>query len=315
MKQRLFDRLFASEGGRQAFLISCAVFGLMAASGGIYRLSVARGDPVLVHFSSLGNAFAAHGEASQAMESYQELLEIRPVSPAIEFNFANTLVDRGKIDEAVKHYRQALRLDPYFADAHYNLANLLSARGEISKADAHYQKAAQLRSGFADAHYNRGVLLARSGNGDAALVEFDQTLQIDPAHVEVHFSKALVLLEKKRYGESIDLLELGLELNKDHVNMMDTLAWILSTSPHAELRDGAKAVALARRVCETSGGNNGQHLDTLAAAQAETGGFEEAVQTALKAAQIAQASGNQALASAVDQRIALYRARKAYREQ
>ncbi|NIS52951.1 MAG: protein kinase [Phycisphaerae bacterium] len=54
-------------------------------------------------------------------------------------------------------------------------------------------------------------------------------------------------------------------------------AWLLATSPSAECRDGAKAVEIATKACELTNWKNANFIDTLAAAYAEAGEFDEAV--------------------------------------
>src|SRR5881296_1090182 len=125
--------------GRVLFWIGCAAFAASFLSGGAYRILAARGDPVLVHFSNLGDAFAARGDAQSAIESYKGVLTLRPAYPQIEFNLANTLASEGRIEEAVQHYLQALRLNPFFAEAHFNLANLLAGQNLFDSAEEHYR--------------------------------------------------------------------------------------------------------------------------------------------------------------------------------
>ncbi|MCZ6642694.1 MAG: hypothetical protein O7F71_14035 [Gammaproteobacteria bacterium] len=55
----------------------------------------------------------------------------------------------------------------------------------------------------------------------------------------------------------------------------NNLAWLLATCMDSEVRDGARAVALIKPIALLYG--NWQHLDTLAAAYAELGHFDDAV--------------------------------------
>jgi TPR repeat protein len=58
---------------------------------------------------------------------------------------------------------------------------------------------------------------------------------------------------------------------------LNDYAWLLATSRFAEVRDGARALNLAQRAVDRA--RNPSYLDTLAAAYAELGQFEQALQT------------------------------------
>ena len=60
---------------------------------------------------------------------------------------------------------------------------------------------------------------------------------------------------------------------------LNDLAWFLSTCPDATFRNGERAVELATRACELTERKAPHVLDTLAAALAETGDFNGAVET------------------------------------
>jgi tetratricopeptide (TPR) repeat protein len=55
------------------------------------------------------------------------------------------------------------------------------------------------------------------------------------------------------------------------------LAWIFATSVNDELREGDRAVTLATRACELTDYKSAKMLDTLAAAYAEIGDFDNAI--------------------------------------
>jgi len=94
----------------------------------------------------------------------------------------------------------------------------------------------------------------------------------------------------------------------------NNLAWLLATCPDASLRDGSRAVELARKAEQLAGSSHPEVLDTLAAAYAEAGQFSEAIETAKKALQLVSAQHNSAMADAVRARLKLYEANSPYRE-
>ena len=70
------------------------------------------------------------------------------------------------------------------------------------------------------------------------------------------------------------------------------------------MRDGEEAIRLASAACEATRYGDARYLDTLGAAYAEAGRFEEAVRTARRGAD--RVSGNILLAGEIRKRIDLY---------
>lgn len=73
------------------------------------------------------------------------------------------------------------------------------------------------------------------------------------------------------------------------VSALSGLAWLLATTPDPAVRDGKRALGLARRAVERSPG--AAALDALAAALAETGQFQAAVDTQQRAIEALRTAG------------------------
>jgi cell division septation protein DedD len=67
----------------------------------------------------------------------------------------------------------------------------------------------------------------------------------------------------------------ALKVNPAYIEVFNNMAWIMATSPDERLRDGKRAVAYAEKAVGSAPDIN--FLDTLAAAYAEAGRFDEAV--------------------------------------
>ena len=84
---------------------------------------------------------------------------------------------------------------------------------------------------------------------------------------------------------------------------------MLATAPDAQVRDGKRAVEFATRACALAGWDQPVFLETLAAAYAESGEFQSAVewQTKAMAVESDDLEGQQ-------ERLERYRNEKAYRQ-
>jgi spermidine synthase len=91
------------------------------------------------------------------------------------------------------------------------------------------------------------------------------------------------------------------------------LAWILATDAEASVRNPEEAIALAEGANRRTGRSHPRALDTLAAAYAAAGRYDEAVETAQHALRAALGAGDQRFAADIDGRIGLYRSRQPYR--
>src|SRR5205814_3741236 len=128
----------------------------------------------------------------------------------------------------------------------------------------------------AEAHNNLGTVLLRKGRVDEALEQFDIALKLRPDHAETHYNRATALSCKGYTGAAIAEYETALRLKPDQIEAENNLAWLLATSPEPSLRNGPRALDLARDAARLSDYKEPHILDTLAAAFAETGQFAEA---------------------------------------
>jgi tetratricopeptide (TPR) repeat protein len=122
------------------------------------------------------------------------------------------------------------------------------------------------------------------------------------------------LRKEGKVREAISEYEQALNIAPEDSAALSNLAWILATYSDASTRDGARAVALATRAVQVSGGRNPSFVRTLAAAHAEAGQFAEAAATAEAAKALANTQSKPELARRLEEEIILYRSGEALRE-
>lgn len=77
---------------------------------------------------------------------------------------------------------------------------------------------------------------------------YDEALKIEPDNAEAFYKLGLALAHKGQINEAIAHYQRALEINPDYTEAQNSLAYVLSTSRNAELRNGAKAVELALKL-------------------------------------------------------------------
>lgn len=117
-------------------------------------------------------------------------------------------------------------------------------------------------------------------------------------------------------AKAIHHYRLALQLVPEDPRTMRNLAWLLATAPEAELRDGNEALRLldAAEVALKAGWPPVELLDPRAAAYAELGRFDEAVETAREALRQAQGPNSDVAPEQVAARLQLYEQGQPYRE-
>jgi tetratricopeptide (TPR) repeat protein len=231
-------------------------------------------------------------------------------------NLGYLCVDRGELDQGMSHFEAASKIRSGKLNPHYNLGtafvemnlgDALARKGQPDEAMAHFEQAIKLQPDYAEAYYNRGNVLYAKGRIDEAITDFEKTLQIQPDDADAHTGLGNALLRKGALKEAIAHYNEAIGLAPQDPHSRSNLAWVLATSSDASIRDGAKAVELAKHAVSLSGGREPLFLRTLAAAYAETGRFSDAIAVVQQAVAIARMQGKTALAALLEEDGLLYR--------
>jgi len=115
-------------------------------------------EPVPANVAELfARGIALEEDAShqvQAIETYQQVLELDPDHAAAHINLGTLHYNRQEYALAEKHYRRAIEVDARYALAYFDLGNVLDETGRVAEAIQTYSTALQLAPTYADAHYN-----------------------------------------------------------------------------------------------------------------------------------------------------------------
>jgi tetratricopeptide (TPR) repeat protein len=262
--------------------------------------------------NDLGTAFCRNGKVDDGIAEIQQALSLAPDNVTFHCNLGNALLQKGEVDDAIAQYQAALRIDPDDSQSHFNLGIALAQARRLDEAILHYQKALQIRPAYAEAENNLGNILTQARRLDEAIWHFKKALQINPAYGEAEYNLGGALLYKGNASEARDHFERALQLAPSEPTIQNSLAWLLAVSPDTSQRDGKKAVELASQADALTGGSNPLILRTLAAAFAQAGRYAEAVETAKRALQLAEAPSNATLAGELRYELQLYQTNSPY---
>ncbi len=266
--------------------------------------------------ANLGQYLADKGRFQEALVPLQEACRLDPNRAAACNNLGNALINLGRSDEGIVFLRKALALDPDYATAHYNLASVLAARKQTDEAIRHFRRALEIQPDYVKCYNNLAKLFSDTGQADAAIACWQAALKIDPEFATAHFNLSAALRGQGRFAEAIAQLREALRLPSDDANRaitLNRLAWMLATTPDASVRNGPEAIVLARQAIDISAPSE-LLGNTLAAAYAEAGQFDAAVQTAEEALKLALSRKNKPLADDLRARLNLYKAGVPFRD-
>jgi len=216
--------------------------------------------------------------------------------------------------DSVMLWRHTLEVTGKNAVAHNSLGQALRTLGRDEEALAEFQEAIKINPGFAEAYNNLGCILIDRGHTGEAMDHFRESIRFNQAHGKAHNNLGNVLFQEGQTAEAIGHIEKALKLQPGNVGTLQNLAWMLATAPQAGLRNGPRAVELARQALKSGGDGNPLGWYILAAAYAETGAFPDAVQAAEVALQWAGKQSNGVLMDKVRHDIQLYQSRQKWRE-
>jgi len=158
------------------------------------------------------------------------------------------------------------------------------------------------------------LLLDETGAAQDAWEQWRGICEAHPDFSSARLMWSVSLIGRGRHGEAREILEKGIEARPDDPLLANALAWSLATAPKATAQDGARAVTLATGACDILQRGDPKMLDTLAAAHATAGAFDQAEAVVREAINLANKLGQNADAASFRPRLLLYQAGERYVE-
>lgn len=182
---------------------------------------------------------------------------------------------------------------------------------QYPEAAADLEKALKLEPKSPEAFNNRGVLHRLQGQYDPAIQDYSKAIELFAKYPSAYANRGFAHRQLGRYAEALKDFDKALEFDPISAEIANDAAWLLATCPDEKIREPQRALKLAEQAATGTNREDGQSLDTLAAAYAANGQFPEAVKAGEAA--IERLKGDPALVE-IHARVELYRQQKPFIE-
>ena len=234
-----------------------------------------------------GQLRADQGQTEIAIADFRAALEFDPKCWRALHNRGVTLAQSGQFAEAFDDITKVIQLNPQFAKAYSNRATLYVQAGDLEKALADYQSAIEIEPTLSPALIGKARVCHMTGRLEEALASFDAAINQDDATAETACSRGDLLVDLGRYSDALQDYAQAIDLDPKFEHAYRNGAWLLATCPDETIRDSEAAIKGAQAALDCGYGESHAALDTLAAALANAGRFDEAVGTMQQALEIA----------------------------
>jgi tetratricopeptide (TPR) repeat protein len=264
--------------------------------------------------------FAVKKDAVSAKADLDRVLELSKNDTAGLLDRARVALQVDDLDAARRDVDAALELEPNRIDG-------ILLRAAIAAEQKRYRDAIEdIRLIIKDQPKespNIGLLIqlglyySFDDRPNEAVKVFGQVIKLDSENWLAYSMRGDTLLGLREYSRAVADFEKALELspkdNPERSGILNNLSWTLSTSHEADVRNGKRALEMGLQACELTEYQKPHILSTLAAAYAELGQFDKAVEWAEKAVNL----GEETSATQLDQlkeELESYRQKKPWRE-
>ena len=234
-----------------------------------------------------GQLRAESGEQELADADFEAAIKHNPSNWRALHNRGVSYAQAGSFAEAFDDFTAVIQLNPKYPKAYANRATLYVQAKDLGSAIQDYERAIQHDDQFATAHVGLGRVYHMLGEWDDALDHFSAAIEIEPKSPDVVCSRGDLQADMGNYAGALADYARTIEIDSEFGHAYRNGAWLLATCPIEEFRDPENAVLGAQQALEYSYGERHVALDTLAAALASNGQFEEAIDTVKQAVDLA----------------------------
>jgi tetratricopeptide (TPR) repeat protein len=270
---------------------------------------------------SRAKIYSVNKEAELAKADMDKVIELASADIEGLLLRAQVLLDDDKLDEARKDVDAAYELDNNRVGTILLRAAIASAQKRYGDAISDYQLILKNTPKGQEKNprllMQLALLYSQDNRPTQAIKIFDQVIKTNQDYWEAYRLRGDTRLGLGDHENAIKDFESALELapegESDRSGILNNLSWVLSTTPNDALRDGKRALEYAIEACKLTDYKAPHILSTLAAAHAEVGEFDQAVEWSQKGVELARET-NATQLEQLENELKSYQEKKPWRE-
>jgi tetratricopeptide (TPR) repeat protein len=174
---------------------------------------------------------------------------------------------------------------------------IAAAEGNFTEATKDLQDILKADPGNVELRLQLAAFYVADQRPRKAIELLTQVIEQDKDNARARQLRGDALLSVGKHAEAVEDYNAGLAIEPEDDGILNNLAWVLATSPMDDVRNGQRSIELATKACEVTEFKKPHILSTLAAAYAESGNFEKAIEWSTKAVEL----GEQELKDQIEQ--------------
>jgi len=232
---------------------------------------------------ALAKAAMAKQDWDKAISLFGNAIKTQPGNIDAYVGRSAAYLNTGKLENALADADNAVKLNPKSALAHGQKAIVEKMLGQDDAAMNDLTKALGLDGNYAWAYAQRAHILSKQGEQEKALADVDKALKASPKFADAFRVRAWILSRMGKCKEASEDFVKVAQLKPEDAWSIQDRAWFLMTCPDEKLRDGTKALELAKKANEMTAGKDAVVQETLAEAYFQQGDAAKAAELQKKA--------------------------------
>lgn len=234
-----------------------------------------------------GDRQRAETLAAEALDDFEQAVRLNPESWRPRHNRGVSYAAAGRFDEALEEFNWTIAHNPRYANAWFNRGEIHCEMGRYRQAASDYTESLRIHPEDAEVYAARGVARFHVGEVEESLRDFDRAVRYANGDANVYVDRAELLVVMGQWQRAAEDYREAIRLDETLSRAYCGAAWLMAACPDPRIRDPELALQAARRGIRLRGEDDARYLDTLAAAEAAAGQFDQARKTLVKAMELA----------------------------